>query len=74
MDNSFSVQVGLDNICTISCVWKLRKGSKSKTIPKKHIEFVKDSLAHIVIAENDVEIGNEADDEDMHELCSKGYC
>ena len=51
---------------TILCAWKPRKGSKSETmtIPQKHIDFAKDNLARIATAENDVENGNEAEDED----------
>jgi hypothetical protein len=34
------------------------------TIPQKHIEFAKDNLARIAAAENNVQNGNEAEDED----------
>ena len=54
------------NTDTILCSWKLRKGSKSKTmtIPPKYIEFAKDNLARIATMENDVENGYEAEDGD----------
>ena len=34
------------------------------TIPQKHIDFVKDNLAHIAAAENDAENGYKAEDGD----------
>ena len=54
------------NTNTILCAQKPRKGSKSETmiIPQKHIDFAKYNLARIVAAENDVENGNEAENED----------
>ena len=44
------------NTDTILCAWKPYKGSKSETmtIPPKHIDFVKDNLARIAFAKNDV--------------------
>lgn len=62
------------NIDTILCVWKPRKGSKSKTmtIPEKHIEFVKDILARIADRENNIKNDFEVEDGDGHEKSNYG--
>jgi hypothetical protein len=54
------------NTYTILCAWKPCKGSKSETmtIPQKHIDFIKDNLARIDAAKNNVENGNEDEGED----------
>ena len=54
------------NTDTILCAWKPHKGSKSETmtIPQKHIDFAKDSLARVAATKNDTGNGYEAKDGD----------
>jgi hypothetical protein len=44
------------------CAWKPQKDSRSEImiIPKKHIKFARDNLAHILVAKNHVK--NEIED------------
>jgi hypothetical protein len=66
IDNGLIIRTGLDKhryytLCLeITQRFKIRDNDH----PQKHIDFAKDNLARIATAENDLENGNEAEDED----------